>query len=219
LPRRGERRNIDAMMYTLLRLTLPLPFRFFWELKTFGKENVPQEGGYIVASNHCSHLDFFFFPCVVSHRMYYLAKKELFENPVWRLLMISTHQIPVDRGKSDREAFSTALEVLKRGNILGIFPEGTRSPDGELLKGHTGVARLSLMGHAPILPVGMRGTHDILPRSARVPRLGKKAEIHIGRIKTFEQYYGCEEDRAITRRITDDIMREIGRLAGKNYSH
>jgi len=206
-------------MYALLRHILPPPFRFFWGLKTVRKENVPLKGGYIVASNHASHLDFFFFPCIVPHRMYYLAKKELFENPAWRLLMVSTHQIAVDRGKSDRDAFSKALEVLKRGDVLGIFPEGTRSPDGELLKGHTGVARLALMGHAPILPVGMRGIHDILPRGARVPRLGKKAEIHIGRIKTFKHYYGCEGDRAITRKITDDIMREIGRLAGKNYGH
>ena len=188
------------------------PFtKVLFRLETEGLRNIPDEGPAILASNHFSFLDHFLLPAVVDRRITFIAKAELFENKLLGFLMTQWGQIAVDRGTGDNTAVDGALGVLAKGNLFGIYPEGTRTRDGKLHQGHTGVARIAVLSEAPVIPVGMTGTYDILPRGAVRPNIGK-AGIKIGRPMYFDHYEGKENDRAAMRKATDEIMDEIGKL-------
>jgi 1-acyl-sn-glycerol-3-phosphate acyltransferase len=188
-----------------------------------GDENVPEEGGAILASNHQSFSDSIFLPLVLRRRVTFLAKSDYFTGRGLKGRLTAgffkgVGQLPVDRsgGKASDAALQTGLKVLGRGDLLGIYPEGTRSPDGRLYRGKTGVARLALEAGVPVLPVAMIGTDKVQPIGRTIPRIGRVGVI-IGRPLDFSRYDGMEDDRFVLRSITDEIMYELMELSGQEY--
>lgn len=191
------------------------PFlKILFQLDTEGLENIPEKGPAIIASNHTSSLDHYLLPAVVKRRITFIAKKELFENRILGFLLKKWGQIPINRGTGDRGALDLATEVLENGELFGIYPEGTRTRDGKLHKGHTGVARLAVSSGAPVVPIAMVGTYDILPRGKIVPKLSV-AKIRIGEPMYFSDHTPSTADREIYVGITDQIMKQIGKLSGQ----
>lgn len=188
-----------------------------------GQENVPTSGPAILASNHLAVIDSFVLPLVLSRQIRFIGKSEYFTGTgiKGRLkagFFKGVGTIPVDRsgGKAGEAALRTGLEVLDGGNLFGIYPEGTRSPDGRLYRGKTGVARLALESGAPVIPVAMIGTDIAQPIGTVIPkpmRLG----IVIGEPLDFSRYKGMENDRFILRSVTDEIMYALMSLSGQEY--
>lgn len=190
------------------RIGAPL-IRAYFRVEVRGMGNVPSTGPAILASNHTSFLDHFVVPAIVPRGIRYLAKAELFEGRVSRWLFTHWGQIPVRRGKGDEGALRTALSVLEEGHLLGIYPEGTRSPDGRLYKGHTGVARIALASGAPVVPVAMIGAFDALPKGRTLPR-PHQVRVAFGPAMTFTG----DPTPARCREVTDTVMEAIGALLG-----
>ena len=208
------------MWYSLVRFLFSPLIRLIWVRKVEGLENIPKKGAVIIASNHQSYFDFICFISVSPKKIYYLAAEKFYKSPLWRPLMKMTGQIKVERQAKDKmEAVNKADLILNKGKMLGIFPEGTRSADGEMHKPFSGVARFALKNRAPVVPVGIKGTYEILPRQKRLPKFKKITEIRIGRPMYFEEYYGKENDKVILEKITDKIMSEIAVLAGKEIMY
>jgi len=191
--------------------------------EVIGAENVPADGAAILASNHLSYADWLFMPLRLPRRVTFVAKAEYFTTPgfkggLQRLFFEGSGQVPIDReGASAAEgAIISALRVLGDGNLFGIYPEGTRSPDGRLYRGRTGVARLALLSKAPVIPVAVSRTDVIAPPGKRFGRLVRPLVV-FGRPLDFSRYEGMENDRFILRAITDEIMYEILRLSGQEY--
>ena len=158
------------MFYWLIKFILGPVIRFIWVSKAEGLENIPKEGGAIIAANHCSYLDFFVVPAVCRRRIFYLAAEKFFRRPLWAALMRLTGQIRVDRTAEDKkDVYEKVFAVLKQGRLLGIFPEGTRSADGRLQKAFPGTARFAITAKVPVVPVGIIGTYGIWPRKGRLP--------------------------------------------------
>jgi 1-acyl-sn-glycerol-3-phosphate acyltransferase len=194
--------------------------RLVYRVRVRGLEHLPTSGGAVVAANHVSFLDSFFIPMVIPRRkLVYLAKAEYFESwrTAWFFRMMG--QIPLERagGKRSRAALDLALEILKRGDLLGIYPEGTRSPDGRLHRGRTGAARLACSAGVVVVPCGIRGTAEIMPRSARWPRMTGRppVEVTFGPPVTLEDV-DPSDPRAL-RAATDELMRAIQELSGQDY--
>ena len=145
-----------------------------------GLENIPAKGGVILASNHLSFIDSVFLPLLVDRNLVFLAKSDYFTGPglkgwATKMFFTATGMLPIDRsgGKASEASLNTGLRVLAEGRMLGIYPEGTRSPDGRLYRGKTGVARMALEGHVPVLPVAMVGTDKVQPIGQKVPNIGR----------------------------------------------
>ena len=211
---------------------------FYWVLKTVvlgpvlrllfrpwvtGLEHVPERGGAILASNHLSFSDSIFLPLVLDRRVTFLAKSDYFtgrgaKGRATALFFRLADQLPVDRtgGRASEAALRTGLRVLRRGGLLGIYPEGTRSPDGRLYRGKTGVARMALEGGVPVLPVAMVDTAKAQPIGRKVPSI-VRVGVRIGAPLDFSRYEGMEEDRFVLRAITDEIMYELMQLSGQEY--
>ena len=211
---------------------------FYWVLKTVvlgpllrllfrplveGEEHIPDEGAAIFASNHLSFSDSIFLPLMVPRRMTFLAKSDYFtgrglKGRATAAFFKGVGQLPVDRsgGKAGEAALSSGLRILRRGELLGIYPEGTRSPDGRLYRGRTGVARMALEAGVPVLPVAMIGTDKAQPTGKKLPRI-MRIGIRIGRPLSFSRYEGMEDDRFVLRSITDEIMYELMLLSGQEY--
>lgn len=202
------------MLYKVMKFLFGPFLKVLFKLETEGLENIPKEGPAILASNHFSFLDHFLLPAVVDREITFIAKAELFENKLWCFLLTHWGQISVQRGTGDNSAINRALEVLEKRELFGIYPEGTRTRDGKLHRGHTGVARISLISGAPVIPVGMIGTYDILPRKAVMPKF-QKAGIKIGKPMDFSMHAGQENDRELVQKLTDRVMDEIGKLIGQ----
>jgi 1-acyl-sn-glycerol-3-phosphate acyltransferase len=188
-----------------------------------GKENVPKKGAAILASNHLSFIDSVILPVELDRRVSFLAKAEYFTGKGikgWavRSFMLATGQLPIDRsgGKASEAALNTGLSVLRRGELLGIYPEGTRSADGRLYRGRTGIARMVLEGHVPVIPVAMIDTEKAMPIGSRMPKI-RRIGIVIGKPLDFSRFAGLEGDRFILRSITDEIMYELAKLSGQEY--
>jgi len=188
-----------------------------------GEDNVPSEGPAILASNHLSFSDSFFMPLVIERRVTFLAKADYFQGrgvKGWLTARFfrGAGQLPVDRtgGRASEAALSTGLRVLAEGGLLGIYPEGTRSPDGRLYRGKTGVARLALEGKVPVIPVVMIGTDKVQPIGRTLPHIGRVG-VRFGKPIDFSRYEGMEGDRFILRSVTDQIMYELMELAGQEY--
>ncbi len=203
------------MFYKISKMLVCPLLRAFFRVETEGK--IPKKGGYIIASNHESFLDHFIFPCLIKRKIVYMAKSELFESRMGNFLFTNWGQIPVYRGKKDKEAFKAAIRVLEKGGLFGIFPEGTRSPTGELFKGHTGVARIAMITGKPVIPIGMINTFEAMPKGRVFPRF-KKVRVKIGKPMDFSIYQGMQNDRQMCRDVTDTIMRAIGELTGEEYN-
>lgn len=188
-----------------------------------GAENIPRTGGAILASNHLSVIDSVFLPLYLDRRISFLAKSDYFTGTgfkgwLTRTFMRATGQLPIDRsgGKASEASLNTGLGVLGRGELLGIYPEGTRSPDARMYRGRTGVARMVLESGVPIVPVAMIDTEKVMPIGTRLPKL-RRPGIVIGEPLDFSRFEGLEGDRFVLRSITDELMYELNRLSGQEY--
>jgi len=197
--------------------------RLFFRPRSEGVENVPLEGPAILASNHLSYADWLFMPLTVPRRVTFVAKAEYFTTPGikgWfqKMFFSGSGQVPIDRsGASAAEgALVTAKRVLGEGDLFGIYPEGTRSHDGKLYRGKTGVARLALETGVPVIPVAVVGTDEIAPPGKKFGSFTRPM-VRFGKPLDFERYEGLENDRYILRSVTDEIMYEIMRLSGQEY--
>ena len=181
---------------------------------------MPSNGPVIIASNHLSFSDSIFMPLVVSRRVTFLAKSEYFTSPgikgfIKKLTFITLGQVPVDRsgGKRSEAALLTGLRLLRENQCLGIYPEGTRSPDGRLYKGRTGIARMAIESAAPVIPVAMFNTAEIQPTGQVVPKV-RRVEMVFGEPMYFS---GDSSDQAVLRDVTNQIMEKIAELSQQEY--
>jgi 1-acyl-sn-glycerol-3-phosphate acyltransferase len=207
-------------MYWLLKYVLLGPLlRLLYRPRVKGLENVPKEGPVILASNHVSFVDSLFTPLVVPRRVVFLGKSDYFSRAKTRWFFKAVNVIPVrrDGGSAAEAAIQAGVAELAMGRVVGIYPEGTRSPDGRLYRGKTGVARMALLARCPVVPVCVRGTREIQPIGQRFPNLSGRAEVEFGRPLSFERYYGSESDRFVLRSVTDEVMYEIMMLSGQEY--
>jgi 1-acyl-sn-glycerol-3-phosphate acyltransferase len=189
-----------------------------------GTENVPREGPAILAWNHMSFSDHFFGPLPLPRKVTFLAKSEYFTGRGLKGLMSRAFfrgvgQIPVDRsgGEASERALATGLRVLAEGKLLGIYPEGTRTPDGRLYRGKTGVARLALESGAPVIPCAMIGTYELQPPGRVLPRLSIRPGVRFGKPLDFSRYADLKSDRLVLRAVTDEIMYAVMNLSGQEY--
>ncbi|MFC7430088.1 MULTISPECIES: lysophospholipid acyltransferase family protein [unclassified Agrococcus] len=188
-----------------------------------GMEHIPATGPVIIAGNHLSFIDSVLMPLVVRRRVYFLAKSEYFtgrglKGAFVRWFFLASGQLPIDRsgGKASEASLESGLRVLARGDVLGIYPEGTRSPDGKLYRGRTGIARMVLEGQVPVVPCVMIGTEQIMPTGTFMPKVGRVG-IVFGEPLDFSRYYGLDTDRFVLRSVTDEIMYALARLSDQEY--
>jgi len=207
------------MLYWLLKGILTPVLRFFYRVRVEGLEHLPRSGSAILASNHLSFSDSIFLPLVLRRRVTFVAKAEYFDDPKTAWFFRALGQIPVKRegGSAAQGAIDAAREVLDRGERFGIYPEGTRSPDGRLHRGHTGVARLALHCRTPVLAVAMGGTAELQPIGQVRPRVFMPVTLRFSAPMTFERYYDRADDPRVLRQITDEIMFELRQLSGQEY--
>ena len=207
------------MAYWILKIVLTPILYVAYRIRVEGKEHLPREGAVILAANHRSFLDSIFIPLLVPRRVTFVAKAEYFDDPKTAWFFRAVGQIPIRRegGSASEGALAAARDVLAAGGVFGIYPEGTRTRDGYLHKGKTGVARLALSTGAPLVPVGMVGTDECQPTDAKLPRLFRKVTIRFGPPLSMEHYVGRDDDRLVLRQITDELMFEIGELCGYEY--
>jgi 1-acyl-sn-glycerol-3-phosphate acyltransferase len=210
-----------SAFYTVLHSIVPPVARAVWRPNVIGLENVPETGGVILASNHRSFVDSVVIPCVVPRKVVFLAKSDYFTGTgvkgfVSRAWFEGIGMLPVDRddSKAALASLDTALEVLGRGEAFGIYPEGTRSRDGRLYRGRTGVAHLALTAGVPVVPVGLEGTEKIQPVGSNLPKLAKVTVTFGKPIEVAGRYDGVPLGRA-RREVTDEIMHEIHQLTGQ----
>jgi 1-acyl-sn-glycerol-3-phosphate acyltransferase len=213
------------MFYWILKHLIVGPIvKSIYRPWVLGSENLPRTGGVILASNHLSFIDSVFLPLLVDRRVSFLAKSEYFTRKGikgWftKTFMTATGQLPIDRsgGKASEASLNTGLGVLARGEVLGIYPEGTRSPDAKLYRGRTGVARMILEGHVPVVPVVMVDTEKVMPIGSTLPKVRRIGMI-IGEPLDFSRFEGMEGDRFILRSITDEIVYNLHALGGQEYT-
>ena len=182
-----------------------------------GREHIPRTGAAIIASNHCSGLDHVVLPAMTKRVIYNISKIEHFQSPVRGWFFKHWGVIPLDRGRGDNAALEQAKDVLRGGELFCIYPEGTRTLDGKLHKGHTGVARLALETGAPVIPVAMLGTFEKKPKGFKGIRKEGSTGGRAGPAMTWPQLLGMQADRQTCRAVTDEIMRAIAALSGQEY--
>lgn len=212
------------MFYWILKNLIVGPllktiFRFW----IVGHENIPKTGGVIMASNHLSFVDSVFLPLAMERRISFLAKSDYYsargvKGNFIKFILTNTGMLPIDRsgGKASEASLQTGLEVLARGEVLGIYPEGTRSPDGRMYRGRTGVARMILEAGVPVVPIAMIDTEKVMSSRHRLPRVARVGMV-VGEPLDFSRFHGLEGDRFILRSITDEIMYELRRLSDQEY--
>ena len=207
------------LKWVLLGPLLKLIFRPWAE----GTENVPEEGGAILASNHLSYSDWLFMPLTIPRRVTFVAKAEYFTTPgikgwLQKTFFSGAGQVPIDRssGSAAAGAIATGLRILDSGELFGIYPEGTRSGDGRLYRGKTGMARMALEAKVPVIPIAVVGTDIVAPPGKIYGRYAHPG-VRFGKPLDFSRYEGMEDDRFVLRSITDEIMYEIMELSGQEY--
>ncbi|HKY17102.1 MAG TPA: lysophospholipid acyltransferase family protein [Microthrixaceae bacterium] len=215
----ARKRRDAGQLQTVARAVLTPFFRFCWRIRTEGLDRIPDTGGALIAPNHTSVLDSFFVPLVLPRRITYVGKAEYLDDWKTKYLFPAMGMIPIDRGGGDasKRALDASATVLERGELFGIYPEGTRSRSGQLHKGHTGVARLALRTGSPIVPVGIVGADAIQPADAKVPRFFRELTIRFGEPIDVTRYLDRANDRLVLRQITDEVMYEIRNLSGQDY--
>lgn len=190
---------------------------------TKGLDNLPVDGPAVLASNHLSFSDSIFMPLMVPRPVVFLAKSDYFtgrgiKGRLTAAFFKLTNQLPMDRsgGAASANSLQTGVEVLNGGGLLGIYPEGTRSPDGRLYRGKVGVAKLILTANVPVIPVAMIGTDKVQPIGRRIPSI-RRLGVIFGEPMDFSRYQGMADDRFVQRSVTDEIMYELMRLSGQEY--
>ncbi|MEU2064038.1 lysophospholipid acyltransferase family protein [Streptomyces sp. NPDC013455] len=212
------------MFYHLLKYVFLGPLlRLAFRPRIEGLEHVPASGAAIVAGNHLSFADHFLMPAMLKRRITFLAKAEYFTGPgvkgrLTAFFFRSAGQIPVDRSgkEAGQAAIREGLGVLRKGELLGIYPEGTRSHDGRLYKGKVGVAVMALTAGVPVVPCAMIGTFEAQPPGKVVPRI-RPVTIRFGAPLDFSRYAGMEHEKAVLRAVTDEIMYAILAMSGQEY--
>lgn len=212
------------MLYELSSLVIPPVLKAVWRPRVSGLEHVPATGGVILASNHLSFADSVVIPAVVPRKVVFLAKSDYFtgtgvRGALSRAWFGGLGMLPVDRDdtRSAMASLDTALEVLRRGEAFGIYPEGTRSRDGRLYRGRTGVAELALSAGVPVVPVGLRGTEELQPVGSRLPRLARVDVAFGPPVAVAGEYDGVPRGRA-RRELTDRVMTAIAALSGQEQA-
>jgi len=193
------------MLYGFLRFVFRLIFYILFRARVYGRENIPAEGAVILAANHASNIDPPLMASLIDRPVSYMAKIELFENPIFGAAIRRCHAFPVKRGESDRGAIKAAVTVLKEERVLGLFPEGTRSKTGELQKAEAGVALIAAMTGAPIVPVAILNTHRIFANGGLLPQL----RIMYGQPISFQ---GDRKSKEALDAFSAEIMAHIGRM-------
>jgi 1-acyl-sn-glycerol-3-phosphate acyltransferase len=213
-----------TVFYWLLKWVLVGPLlRLVFRPKVEGVENVPDEGPAILASNHLSYADWLFMPLTLSRRVTFVAKAEYFTGTgikgwLQRTFFFGAGQVPIDRsgGRASEGAILSGLKILRNGDLFGIYPEGTRSFDGRLYRGKTGIARMALEAEVQVIPVAVIGTDVVAPPGKIFGRISRP-HVVFGKPLDFSRYEGMENDRYVLRSITDEIMYEIMELSGQEY--
>jgi len=212
------------VFYWIVKNVILGPFlRLVFRPRVEGLDNIPAHGAAILASNHLSFCDSVFLPLIAPRHVSFLAKSEYFtgrgvKGALTRWFLSGIGQLPIDRtdASAARASLETGKRVLAGGNLLGIYPEGTRSPDGRLYRGKTGVARMALEAGVPVIPCAMIGTDRIQPIGRTLPHVVRPT-LRIGRPLDFSRYEGMAGDRFIERSMTDEIMYELMELSGQEY--
>jgi 1-acyl-sn-glycerol-3-phosphate acyltransferase len=212
------------VLYWLLKYIVLGPLlRLIFRPHVVGRKYVPKRGAAIIASNHLSFSDSIFLPLMVRRRVTFVAKAEYFtgsglKGTLIKSFFVGTGTIPVDRsgGRAAQAAIDTGLRVLRGGDLFGIYPEGTRSPDGRLYRGKTGVARLALEAGVPVIPVAMLNLDEIQPPGKIIPKV-KRVRMKFGPPLDFSRYAGRAGDRFVERAVTDEIMYNLMLLSGREY--
>lgn len=207
-------------VYFILRICLRPIIKFIWIKNVVGIRNIPQKGAAILAMNHQSYFDFLCLVAISPRNIHFLAAEKFFDHWIWKHLMWLTRQVKVNRFAHDKsEVHKLIHEHIDNKKLIGLFPEGTRSPhEHEMLKAFVGVAKYSLMKRIPVIPVGIRGTFKVMSKHDKKPKLIKNVEIYIGRPIHFTEHYNnvSHLDHKI---ITHKIMQEISILSNKKYPH
>ncbi|MFT4164642.1 MAG: lysophospholipid acyltransferase family protein [Microlunatus sp.] len=218
-----EDRQGRGLYWVMRNVLLGPPVRRIFHPTVEGAENVPTKGAAILAANHLSFADWLFMPLAIDRRITFVAKSDYFTGDgvkgwAQRRFFAGTGQVPIDRsgGRASEGALRAGMRVLSRGELFGIFPEGTRSHDGRLYKGRTGVARMALEAKVPVIPVGVIGTDVIAPPGKVVSKVISPT-VKFGTPLDFARYDGMSEDRFILRSVTDEIMYAIMELTGQEY--
>ncbi|HEX2029233.1 MAG TPA: lysophospholipid acyltransferase family protein [Nitriliruptorales bacterium] len=210
--------NDAPLLYRVLHALLPVPIGRYFHLYVEGREHIPASGGTILAANHLSFIDSIFLPLWLDRPVYFLGKADYFESWRTRWFFEGAGVIPTFRSGGDRsrQALEAGTKVLRRGDLLGVYPEGTRSPDGRLYRGKTGPARMALEAGVPIVPCGVVGTREVQPPDSYLPRR-RPVKVRYGRPLEFSRYEGQTDDPFVLRSVTDELMYEIMLLSGQEY--
>ncbi|NLU66290.1 lysophospholipid acyltransferase family protein [Streptomyces sp. HNM0574] len=213
--------------FVLIKATLGPLLRLLFRPRVEGAENIPGSGPVILAGNHLTFIDSMILPLVTGERQVFFIGKDEYvtgkglKGRLMAWFFTGSGMIPVDRdgGRGGVAALMTGRRVLEEGHMFGIYPEGTRSPDGRLYRGRTGIARLALMTGAPVVPFAMIGTDEIQPGGKGLPRVGggRRVSVHFGEPLDFSRYEGMDRDRYVLRAVTDEVMSEVMRLSGQEY--
>lgn len=215
--------TLGSVIYRVLKAVLGPILWAIWRPQAEGLDHVPESGAAILASNHLAVFDSVFLPLVVKRHITFIAKSDYFTGRgvggwLTRTFMRAVGAIPVDRAGGDaaQASLGTGKRVLSEGQLFGIYPEGTRSPDGRMYRGKTGVARLALETGACVVPVAMMNTGELQPIGRRLPRFGR-ARLKIGPPLDFSRYSGLVGDRTVERAVTDEVMDALRELSGQDY--
>jgi 1-acyl-sn-glycerol-3-phosphate acyltransferase len=213
-----------SVFYWWTKMTLGLTLKIVFRPRAWGVEHVPRRGAVILASNHLSFSDHFFGPLPIRRKVIFLGKSEYFtgrglKGLISKVFFTGVGVIPVDRGggTASEQAIRTGLGVLADGHVLGIYPEGTRSPDGRLYRGKTGVARLAVESGAPVVPCAMIDTFEFMPPGRLRLNMRYRPGVRFGEPLDFSRYRGQEADGQLLRSITDEIMQAIAKLSTQQY--
>jgi 1-acyl-sn-glycerol-3-phosphate acyltransferase len=213
-----------SVFYWWTKMTLGVTLKIVFRPRSWGVKNVPRRGPVILASNHLSFSDHFFGPLPIPRKVIFLGKSEYFtgrglKGLVSKVFFTGVGVIPVDRagGPASEQAIRTGLGVLTDGHVLGIYPEGTRSPDGRLYRGKTGVARLAVESGAPVVPCAMIDTFEFMPPGRLRLNMRYRPGVRFGEPLDFSRYRGQEADARLLRSITDEIMQAIAKLSAQQY--
>ncbi|MFF4602372.1 lysophospholipid acyltransferase family protein [Streptomyces sp. NPDC001339] len=211
------------MSRIVLKAILGLVMRVLYRPKVEGAERIPATGPVILAGNHVTFIDSLFLSLIVKRPVYFIGKDEYVtgtgvKGRLMAWFFTSSGMIPVDRdgGHGGVAALMTGRRVLEEGKAFGIYPEGTRSPDGRLYRGRTGIARLALMTGAPVVPFAMIGTDKVQPGGKGLPRIAP-VTVRFGEALDFARYEGMDRDRYVLRAVTDEVMSEVMELSGQEY--
>ncbi|WKX73395.1 1-acyl-sn-glycerol-3-phosphate acyltransferase [Streptomyces sp. XD-27] len=211
------------MSRIFLKATLGMLLRVLFRPRVEGAEHIPGSGPVIVAGNHVTFIDSMFLTLVVKRPVFFIGKDEYVKGKglkgrLMAWFFTAAGMIPVDRdgGHGGVAALMTGRRVLEEGHAFGIYPEGTRSPDGRLYRGRTGIARLALMTGAPVVPFAMIGTDRVQPDGKGMPRIAP-VTVRFGAPLDFSRYEGMDRDRYVLRAVTDEVMTDVMRLSGQEY--